>query len=360
MLSIFTKKKNDDIFFHKLAKYSCHTENMEYIKEWIILFKEKCPQNKQCICEHYIRNYAYVYNVLNGNIVIIGLGCCKKNGINEIATNLVLLEFLTETDAGSLILKNGSFDINNDIDFIAFINTKFTTMNNMEKENVEFYIRKMEILKKNIVELIDIYHFYSGQIILQNIDDILLDFIVQSPLKNIDDLLLDLEEIPAEVPVDVVQDVPADVVQDVPADVVQDVPADVVQYVPADVVQYVPADVVQDVPTDVVQDVPADVVQDVPTDVVQNVPADVVQDVPVEVIEYDMEEILAKKAIKCTMDKILIQLEYKEDTYNFRDPSLNELSRRADKTVLRMKLNNCEYEYLYFEMNYSLQKIRNK
>ena len=221
---------------------------------------------------------------MNGNIAIIGLGCCKKNGITEIATNLVLLEFLTETYAGSLVLKNGSFDINNDIDFITFINTKLLAMNT-EKENLEFYIRKLEILKKNIVELMDVYHFYSGETIVRNIDDIFLNF---NPLKNINDILLDFE------------------------------------------------------------------------DTLQEVPTDVVQEVPTEFMEDDIEEILAKRTVKFTMDKILIQLENPEDTYKFRDPSLNELCRRADNAFLKMKLNNCEYEYLYFQMNHSLQKICNK
>jgi hypothetical protein len=290
MLSIFAtdKERKCDLFFRNLRQYSCYCEEEveeenreELVKEWFILFKEKCQQNKQCICGHYIRNYAHVYNVLNGNIVIIGLGCCKKYGITEVTTNLVLLEFLTETDAGSLLLQNGHFDINTNMDFIMFIHTELMTMNNRQKENLEFYVRKLEILRKNIGELIDHYYFYCGVNILRNIDDILSELTLglnDNPPQNIDDILRDF-----------------------------------------------------------------------------------IYEDDIETVVVTKEDVAEKMAIKCTMDKLLIQIENPEQTYTFRDPSLNELCRHADRVLLNMKLDHCEYEYIDFQMShYSLYKKRGK
>jgi hypothetical protein len=47
--------------------------------EWTIVSKKK--KENLCLCGHIIHHYAYVYNVKNGRILKIGVGCCKKYGI---------------------------------------------------------------------------------------------------------------------------------------------------------------------------------------------------------------------------------------------------------------------------------------
>jgi len=107
-----------------------------------------------------------------GHILTIGVGCCKKYGLNKIVNNVLLIDFLTDTEEGSLILKNGFFDINCDIDFVKFLNMNIQNCK-MDKENLEFYNRKIEVFKENIEELNDTYNFYFGEKYLRKINEIL-------------------------------------------------------------------------------------------------------------------------------------------------------------------------------------------
>jgi len=158
-------------FFNELKKYSTNEKHFE--KEWIQISKHK--KESPCICGHTIHHYAYVYNIENGHILTIGVGCCKKYGITQTLNNIILLEFFTEL--GSLFFKNGFFDINRDIDFIQFLNNKIDRIEKLDKENlgseIEFYLREIEVLKKNLEELIDNYNFYCGQNILLKTNSLL-------------------------------------------------------------------------------------------------------------------------------------------------------------------------------------------
>lgn len=172
-------------FFNELKKYSNNENQIE--KEWIQISKHK--KESPCICGHVIHHYAYVYNIENGHILTIGVGCCKKYGITQFLNNNLLLEFFTES--GSLFYKNGFFDINRDIDFIKFLNNKLEGIQKIEKENlgedIKFYLRQIEILKKNLEELIDKYHFYCGQNLLLKTNElleILEDYSVQYDVED--------------------------------------------------------------------------------------------------------------------------------------------------------------------------------
>lgn len=191
-------------FFNELKKYSTNENHFE--KEWIQISKHK--KESHCICGHTIHHYAYVYNIENGHILTIGVGCCKKYGINQSLNNIILLEFFT--DSGSLFFKNGFFDINRDIDFIQFLNNKIDRIQKLDKENlgyeIEFYLRETEVLKKNLEELIDNYNFYCGQNILlktnsllETLEDYYVQYNVEEQIElqppvekeNICDIILD-------------------------------------------------------------------------------------------------------------------------------------------------------------------------
>jgi len=173
-------------FFNELKKYS-NNENL-FKKEWIQISNHK--KESPCICGHIIHHYAYVYNIENGHILTIGVGCCKKYGITQISNNILLLEFFEES--GSLFYKNGMFDINRDIDFIQFLNNKIERIQKMDKENIgadiKFYLREIEVIKQNLEELIDFYHFYCGQNLLIKTNQLLetlQDFYVQHHVEEI-------------------------------------------------------------------------------------------------------------------------------------------------------------------------------
>jgi hypothetical protein len=168
MLS-FSKKQNE-IFYEELIKYSDTDIDTDIKNQWTILIKKKGENN--CICGHIIKHYAYVYNIKTGHILIIGVGCCKKYGLNEMVSNMLLIDFLGDTDAGSLLLKNGLFDINRDIEFIQFLDNILNEICRMNKENLEFYSRKIEVFKQNLEELIGFYNFYLGEKYLRKIDEI--------------------------------------------------------------------------------------------------------------------------------------------------------------------------------------------
>jgi len=205
---MFSKKK-DETFYRELLKYSESDLQEELHKEWKILFKHK--GEKYCICGHTIHHYAHVYNILNGHIINIGVGCCKKYGLTNVATNLILLEFLSETEEGSLVLQNGLFDINRDLDFIKFINENINENWKIEKENMEFHIRKLEIWKKNLEELVDVYHFYCGSTIIEKINGILsnlnFEFDFESDKEPIVQLIHNIESVAREPIVEVVEKV---------------------------------------------------------------------------------------------------------------------------------------------------------
>jgi uncharacterized protein YjbI with pentapeptide repeats len=166
---MFSKK---EIFFQELSKYSTKEyldSDQELItNEWVILMKKKGEEN--CICKHLIKHYAYVYNLRTGHILTIGVGCCKKYGLNQTVNNMFLIEFFS-TDAGSLILKNGFFDINCDIDFIKFLDMNILNVCKSNKENLEFYTRIIEVLKENLEELNTIYNFYFVKKYFQKINE---------------------------------------------------------------------------------------------------------------------------------------------------------------------------------------------
>jgi len=173
-------------FFNELKKYSNNENQIE--KEWIQISKHK--KESPCICGHIIHHYAYVYNIENGHILTIGVGCCKKYGITQISNNILLLEFFEES--GSLFYKNGFFDMNKDIDFIQFLNYKIERIQKLNKENlgedIKFYLRQIETFKKNLEELIDFYHFYCGQNLLIKTNQLLEtleDFYVQYDVEEI-------------------------------------------------------------------------------------------------------------------------------------------------------------------------------
>ena len=187
-------------FFNELKKYST-TEN-HFEKEWIQITKHK--KESHCICGHTIHHYAYVYNIVNGHILTIGVGCCKKYGINQYLNNIILLEFFAES--GSLFFKNGFFDINRDIDFIKFLNNKIDRIEKLDKENlgseIEFYLRETEVLKKNLEELIDKYNFYCGQSILlktngllETLEDYHVQYNVEEQIELQDNISVENENI---------------------------------------------------------------------------------------------------------------------------------------------------------------------
>ena len=210
-------------FFNELKKYSSNENQFE--KEWIQISKHK--KESPCICGHIIHHYAYVYNIENGHILTIGVGCCKKYGITQISNNILLLEFFQES--GSLFYKNKFFDMNKDIDFIQFLNNKIERIQKLNKENlgadIKFYLREIEILKQNLEELIDFYHFYCGQNLLIKTNQLLetlQDFYVQ---HDVEEIIASQPSTPVEKEEyirPIVNDVENDVENDVVNDVVND------------------------------------------------------------------------------------------------------------------------------------------
>ena len=203
---MFSKK---DIFFNELSKYSDTIDIINVLEQWTIIAKKKGEQN--CICRHLIKHYAHVYNMRTGHILTIGVGCCKKYGISQSITNMLLIEFFSDTDVGSLILKNGFFDINCDIDFLQFLENKINENNNVDKENLEFHIRHLEVLKQNMEELVDNYHFYLGQSYIKKIEE----FFGTLPTESFDDVVVEpiVEEFVEDVVEDVVEPMSKDAVE---------------------------------------------------------------------------------------------------------------------------------------------------
>ena len=293
-------------FFNELKKYSTN-ENL-FEKEWIQISKHK--NEKHCICGHTIHHYAYVYNIENGHILTIGVGCCKKYGITQKSTNILLLEYFQEL--GSLFFENGFFDINRDIDFIQYLNNKIDRIQKLDKENlgedIKFYLREIEVIKQNLEELIDFYHFYCGKNILLKINvllETLEDFDVQN---DIEEKIASLPTTPLEKE-DIIHIV-SEIVNEVLNEVVNEV-----ENVPTENVENVSTEIIENVPTEFVENVPTEIIENVSTEIIENVPTEIIVNVPTEIIESN-------------------NISHTPSTkYTFKNEKINELLENTDKAL---------------------------
>jgi hypothetical protein len=266
-----------EIFYQELMKYS--DKDSDITNQWTILMKKKGEQN--CICGHTIKHFAYVYNIKTGHILIIGVGCCKKYGLNETVSNMLLIDFLGDTEAGSLLLKNGFFDLNRDFEFVQFLDNILNEIYKMNKENLAFYSRKIEVFKQNLEELIGFYNFYLGEKYLRKIDEIAEKIVVNESELVLTESIVNVDEVADEV-ADVANDVVDEVANEVANDVVDEVANDVVDEVVAD-------DVVDEVADDVVANEVADeVANEVADEVADEVANEVVDEVVDEVVNEDL------------------------------------------------------------------------
>ena len=156
-----------DLFQQAILDKSQDTLYDNARKEWMILYKDHMISN--CICGHKVKYISTIYNRITRNILEVGTFCCKKNGIDMLCTNQLLIHIHKEKIEGDRIAN--------------YIETEYRKI--FESEKVDKYYRIVP-LNKLLTDLVDLHTNY-GISFMTYIEEIKQDIAMLEQEHNIYD-----------------------------------------------------------------------------------------------------------------------------------------------------------------------------
>lgn len=169
---------NKQNFEKAIQKYS---QNVDYQKEWYIIYSENTNQHHHCICGHNVKRITYIYNKNTKHIMQVGTTCVKKSGIKQHLKNCILVLTIknilekkeyTKNLENSIVISSFYTILHNAIQttFTDFkIKINFCIQNNMD---IDYYdiVAPFRRLLNDVCYLVTEYN-YDFMVLLKEIEN---------------------------------------------------------------------------------------------------------------------------------------------------------------------------------------------